>query len=42
LFDKNYAEHISRSGSAISGYETTARVNDPGRTLWVKATFDLD
>lgn len=42
LFDKKYAEHISRSGSSVSGYETTTRVNDPGRTLWVKATFDLD
>jgi iron complex outermembrane receptor protein len=44
LFDKKYAEHISRTGSAtvIPGYEQTVKLNEPGRTLWVKATFDLD
>ena len=36
LFDTAYAEHISRSGADISGYETTERVNEPGRTLWMK------
>jgi iron complex outermembrane recepter protein len=36
LFDKTYAEHISRAGSAVTGYPTTARVNEPGRTLWAK------
>ena len=42
VFDKQYAEHISRSGASVAGYETTTRVNDPGRTVWVKASFDLD
>jgi len=36
LFDVTYAEHISRSGAEISGYETTERVNEPGRTFWMK------
>lgn len=36
LFDKTYAEHISRAGSAVTGFPTTARVNEPGRTAWVK------
>ncbi len=36
LFDKTYAEHISRSGAMVAGYEQTTRVNEPGRTLWFK------
>lgn len=42
LFDKTYAEHISRSGATISGYETTTRINEPGRTFWVKARLAFD
>jgi len=34
VFDKTYAEHLSRAGAAINGYPTTARLNEPGRTLW--------
>jgi iron complex outermembrane receptor protein len=42
LFDKVYAEHLSRGGAAVSGFEQTTRVNEPGRTLWLKvgASFD--
>lgn len=42
LFDKAYAEHLSRGGAMLAGYEQTTRVNEPGRTLWLKvgATFD--
>lgn len=36
LFDAAYAEHISRGGAEISGYETTERINEPGRTVWMK------
>jgi iron complex outermembrane receptor protein len=36
LLDKTYAEHLSRGGAAVSGYEQTMRVNEPGRTLWLK------
>jgi iron complex outermembrane receptor protein len=36
LFDAAYAEHISRAGSAVSGFVQTTRVNEPGRTLWLQ------
>ena len=39
LFDKTYAEHISRAGAAVSGYEQTTRVNEPGRTFWIKGNI---
>ena len=41
LFDKTYAEHISRAGFAIAGFEQTTRVNEPGRFYWVKASVDF-
>jgi iron complex outermembrane recepter protein len=41
LFDKTYAEHISRSGAMIAGFEQTTRVNEPGRNFWVKATYSF-
>ena len=41
LFDKNYAEFISRSGSSISGFTTTTRVNEPGRMIWLKGTINF-
>jgi iron complex outermembrane receptor protein len=36
LFDVAYAEAVSRAGGAIPGYVQTTRVNEPGRTLWMK------
>lgn len=41
VFDKAYAEHISRAGGTVSGFAQTTRVNEPGRMLWLKmdATF---
>lgn len=36
LLDRTYAEHISRAGSAVAGFTQTTRVNEPGRTLWIK------
>jgi iron complex outermembrane receptor protein len=43
LFDRKYAEHISRTGAtAITGYTQDIRVNEPGRTVWVKALIALD
>jgi iron complex outermembrane receptor protein len=38
LFDKTYAEHLSRSGAAVSGYTQTLQVNEPGRNYWLKAS----
>ncbi|HLU76943.1 MAG TPA: TonB-dependent copper receptor [Burkholderiales bacterium] len=42
LFDKTYAESISRGGATIPGFDQTARVNEPGRTYWIKAQFALE
>ena len=35
-FDKAYAEHLSKGGAMVSGYTQTTRVNEPGRTAWLK------
>lgn len=37
LFDKTYAEHISRAGTMVAGFTQTTRVNEMGRNLWLKA-----
>lgn len=42
VFDKTYAEHLSRGGFAITGLATTTRVNEPGRNLWLKASIAFD
>lgn len=42
LFNRTYAEHISRSGTAIPGFDQTIRVNEPGRTAWLKASIAID
>jgi iron complex outermembrane receptor protein len=42
VFDKTYAEFISRAGANVAGYTQTTRVNEPGRTAWLKATIALD
>ena len=39
LFDRTYAEHLSRGGAMVSGYVQTTKVNEPGRTLWLKLNF---
>ncbi len=36
VFDRAFAEHLSRSGSAISGYLQVVRIMEPGRTFWLK------
>ena len=36
LLDAEYAEFVSRAGAAVPGFTATTRVNEPGRTLWVK------
>ena len=41
LFNKTYAEHISRAGAMVSGFTQTTRVNELGRNLWVKANVDF-
>jgi len=42
LFNKTYAENISKGDAVdVGANPQITRVNEPGRTLWVKATFDL-
>ncbi len=36
LFDEDYAEHLSRSGADITGFDPIAQLPEPGRTLWMK------
>lgn len=45
LFDRTYAEFVSRAsgngmGGAIPGYVQTGRVNEPGRTAWLKLQWN--
>jgi len=47
LLDKSYAEFVSRAagngmGGAIPGFVQTLRVNEPGRTAWLKLTYSLE
>ncbi len=46
VLDRSYAEFVSRAGGngaggAIAGYVQTTRVNEPGRTLWLRLTAKL-
>ena len=42
LFNRAYAEHISKSTNAIPGYTVqSVRVSEPGRTLWLKASLSF-
>lgn len=41
LLDRTYAEHISRAGAMVPGFVQTTRINEPGRTFWVKANFSI-
>lgn len=41
LFDRDFAEHLSRGGANLSGYEQTLRVNEPGRTAWLRVGADF-
>lgn len=34
--DRTYAEHLSRGGAMVAGFERTLRVNEPGRVGWLK------
>ena len=41
LLDETYAEHISRAGAAIPGFDQLGKINEPGRTLWMKAVYSF-
>jgi len=37
LFDRTYAEHLSRAGVAVAGFPPPdTRVNEPGRNAWLQ------
>lgn len=38
LLNRTYAEHLNRGAADIAGYEPIERVNEPGRSYWVKVT----
>ncbi|HYK88203.1 MAG TPA: TonB-dependent copper receptor [Acidobacteriota bacterium] len=42
LLDKAYAEHLSKSGAAVPGFLQMFRINEPGRTFWLKANINVD
>ncbi|CAK0761590.1 iron complex outermembrane recepter protein [Gammaproteobacteria bacterium] len=42
LFDKTYAEFISRGGAMVTGYDQATRINEPGRSLWLKLNLTLN
>ncbi len=37
LFDKAYAEHLNLAGNAGFGFSGGTRINEPGRSAWVRA-----
>jgi len=43
IFNKNYAEFLSRGGAAIATLDipVSFRVNEPGRTLWLKTSYSF-
>ncbi|MBI4938074.1 MAG: TonB-dependent copper receptor [Nitrosomonadales bacterium] len=41
LFNRVYAEHISRAGSMVAGFTQTTRVNEVGRNLWIKGNIEF-
>lgn len=44
VFDRKYAEHLSKGGGAIDGYDTPTgeRIYEPGRNVWLKAQIALN
>ncbi len=36
-----YAEHVNQGGAAVPGFVATTHINEPGRTVWVKANLDI-
>lgn len=36
LFNRTYAEHLSRSGAMVAGFVQSDRINEPGRLWWAK------
>ena len=41
LLDKTYAEHLNLAGNAGFGFPANTRLNEPGRTLWLRADLQF-
>ncbi|WP_017463983.1 TonB-dependent copper receptor [Dyella ginsengisoli] len=41
LLDRTYAEHLNAAPAGLAGYVNTVRVNEPGRTAWMKLAIRL-
>lgn len=41
LFNRTYAEHVNAATVGLVGYANTVRVNEPGRTAWLKLNVKL-
>lgn len=41
LFNRTYAEHVNAATVGLVGYANTLRVNEPGRTVWLKLNVKL-
>ncbi len=41
LFDRAYGEHLSKAGAELADYTVTTRVNEPGRTAWLKGEWQF-
>lgn len=42
VLDKTYAEFVSKGGVSLPGFDQTTRVNEPGRTFWLKGQLSFD
>ena len=41
ILNRTYAEHLSRAGTMVPGFAQTGRINEPGRTLWLKTQLQF-
>lgn len=41
ILNKTYAEHVSSAGANIAGFEQVARVNEPGRVVWLQTSYQF-
>ena len=41
LLNRAYAEHVSQGGAMVPGFVQTTRINEPGRTAWLKVNFAI-
>ena len=41
VFNRTYAEHVSQAGAMVPGFVPTTRINEPGRTIWLKLNFNV-